>query len=346
MNKKKKNEITIRSSAAEYLTFVASTGDDEKSIEMRYEDENIWLTQKMMATLYDVGLPTINEHIKKIYADNEQSEEATIRKFRIVQKEGEREVSREVNHYNLQMVIAVGFKVNNERAVQFRKWANSIVKDYTIQGWVMDDERLKNDGSVLTKEYFEKQLEKIREIRLSERKFYQKITDIYATALDYDPSAKATQRFFAAVQNKLHYSVHGQTAAEVIYNRADAEKENMGLTNWDGAPISKIHKYDVTVAKNYLSETELHQLERIVSAYLDLAEMQAERHIPMTMADWEERLNGFLTVWDREILQDNGKISAELAKMHAESEFEKYRIVQDRLYESDFDRFVLSEETE
>ena len=346
MNKKKKNEITIRSSAAEYLTFIASTGDDEKSIEMRYEDENIWLTQKMMATLYDVGLPTINEHIKKIYADNEQSEEATIRKFRIVQKEGEREVSREVNHYNLQMVIAVGFKVNNERAVQFRKWANSIVKDYTIQGWVMDDERLKNDGSVLTKEYFEKQLEKIREIRLSERKFYQKITDIYATALDYDPSAKATQRFFAAVQNKLHYSVHGQTAAEVIYNRADAEKENMGLTNWDGAPVSKIHKYDVTVAKNYLSETELHQLERIVSAYLDLAEMQAERHIPMTMADWEERLNGFLTVWDREILQDNGKISAELAKMHAESEFEKYRIVQDRLYESDFDRFVLSEETE
>ena len=344
MNKKKKNEITIRSSAAEYLTFVASTGDDEKSIEMRYEDENIWLTQKMMATLYDVGLPTINEHIKKIYADNEQSEEATIRKFRIVQKEGERQVNREVNHYNLQMVIAVGFKVNNERAVQFRKWANSIVKDYTIQGWVMDDERLKNDGSVLTEEYFEKQLEKIREIRLSERKFYQKITDIYATALDYDPSAKATQRFFAAVQNKLHYSVHGQTAAEVIYNRADAEKENMGLTNWDGAPVSKIHKYDVTVAKNYLSETELHQLERIVSAYLDLAEMQAERHIPMTMADWEERLNGFLTVWDREILQDNGKISAELAKMHAESEFEKYRIVQDRLYESDFDRFVLSEE--
>lgn len=346
MNKKKKNEITIRSSAAEYLTFVASTGDDEKSIEMRYEDENIWLTQKMMSVLYDVDIRTVNEHIKKIYADNELAEKATIRKFRIVQKEGEREVNREVNHYSLQMIISVGFKVNNERAVQFRKWANYIVKDYTIQGWVMDDERLKNSGSVLTKEYFEKQLEKIREIRLSERKFYQKITDIYATALDYDPSAKATQRFFAAVQNKLHYSVHGQTAAEVIYNRADAEKENMGLTNWDGAPVSKIHKYDVTVAKNYLSEKELYQLERIVSAYLDLAEMQAERHIPMTMADWEERLNGFLTVWDREILQDNGKISAELAKMHAESEFEKYRVVQDRLYESDFDRFVLSEEIE
>ena len=343
MTKKKKKEITIRSSAAEYLTFIASTGDDEDSIEMRYEDENIWLTQKMMATLYDVGLPTINEHIKKIYADNELSEEATIRKFRIVQKEGEREVSREVNHYNLQMIIAVGFKVNNERAVQFRKWANAIVKDYTIQGWVMDDERLKNSGSVLTKEYFEKQLEKIREIRLSERKFYQKITDIYATALDYDPSASATKRFFAAVQNKLHYSIHGQTAAEVIYHRANAEKENMGLTNWDGSPQSKIHKYDVIVAKNYLTENELGQLERIVSAYLDMAEMQAQRHIPMTMADWEERLNGFLTVWDREILQDAGRISAELAHMHALSEFEKYRVVQDRLYQSDFDKFILDE---
>lgn len=344
--KNKKSEITIRSSAAEYLTFIASTGDDEKSIEMRYEDENIWLTQKMMAVLYDVGLPTVNEHIKKIYSDNELLEEATIRNFRIVQNEGERQVGRDVKHYNLQMIIAVGFKVNNERAVQFRKWANSIVKDYTIQGWVMDDERLKNSGTLLTKEYFEKQLEKIREIRMSERKFYQKITDIYATALDYDPSAKATQRFFAAVQNKLYYSVHGQTAAELVYNRANAQKENMGLTSWDGAPESKIHKYDVTVAKNYLSENELHQLERIVSAYLDMAEMQAERHIPMTMADWEERLNAFLTVWDKEILQDAGRISAELAKMHAESEFEKYRIVQDRLYKSDFDRFILSDADE
>ena len=341
MKKKNNKEVSVvRSSAAEYLTFIASTGDDNDSIEMRYEDENIWLTQKMMATLYDVGLPTINEHIKKIYTDNELLEEATIRNFRIVQNEGERQVSRDVKHYNLQMIIAVGFKVNNERAVQFRKWANSIVKDYTIQGWVMDDERLKNGGTVLTKEYFEKQLEKIREIRLSERKFYQKITDIYATALDYDPSAKATQRFFSAVQNKLHYSIHGQTAAEVIYNRADAQKENMGLTSWDGAPKGKIHKYDVTVAKNYLSEHELYQLERIVSAYLDLAEVQAERHIPMTMSDWEERLNGFLKVWDREVLQDSGKISAELAKMHALTEFEKYRVIQDRLYESDFDKYI------
>jgi len=341
---KKKKEITIRSSAAEYLTFIAATGEDEKSIEMRNEDENIWLTQKMMATLYDVSVSAVNQHLKKIYDDKELEPNSTIKKYLIVQKEGTREVSRKTDHYSLQAIIAVGFKVNNERAVQFRKWANSIVKDYTIQGWVMDDERLKSGGSVLTEEYFEKQLEKIREIRLSERKFYQKITDIYATALDYDPSAKATHRFFAAVQNKLHYSVHGQTAAEVIYNRADAKKENMGLTNWDGAPNSKIHKYDVVIAKNYLSENELYQLERIVSAYLDLAEMQAERHIPMTMADWEERLNRFLTVWDREILQDAGKISAELAKLHAESEFEKYRVVQDRLYESDFDRFVLAEE--
>ncbi len=229
--KKDKREISIvRSSAAEYLTFVASTGADEKSIEMRYEDENIWLTQKMMASLYDVDVRTINYHIKKIYSDSELEQSATIRKYRIVQTEGSRQVAREVNHYNLQTIISVGFKVNNERAVQFRKWANQIVKDYTIQGWVMDDDRLKNSGTVLTKEYFEKQLEKIREIRLSERKFYQKITDIYATALDYDPSAAATKRFFAAVQNKLHYSVHGQTAAEVIYNRANAEKEHMGLT--------------------------------------------------------------------------------------------------------------------
>lgn len=342
--KKDKCEISIvRSSAAEYLTFAASTGDDKDSIEMRYEDENIWLTQKMMAALYDVDVRTINDHIKKIYSDSELEQSATIRKYRIVQTEGSREVAREVNHYNLQMIISVGFKVNNERAVQFRKWANQIVKDYTIQGWVMDDDRLKNSGTVLTKEYFEKQLEKIREIRLSERKFYQKITDIYATALDYDPSAAATKRFFAAVQNKLHYSVHGQTAAEVIYNRADAEKEHMGLTTWDGSPKSKIHAYDVVVAKNYLTEKELSQLGRIVSAYLDLAEAQAERHIPMTMADWEERLNGFLKVWDRDVLQDAGKISAELAKSHALSEFEKYRIVQDRLYQSDFDRILLEE---
>lgn len=339
--KKNKQEITIRSSTAEYLTYIASVGDDEKTIEVRYQDENIWLTQKMMAELYGVKVSTINEHIKKIFADNELVEDSTIRNFRIVQNEGGRKTNRDTKHYNLQMIIAVGFKVNNERAVQFRKWANSIVKDYTIQGWAMDDERLKKGGSILTRDYFEKQLERIREIRLSERLFYQKITDIYATAIDYDPTSKITQRFFSAVQNKLHYSVHGQTAAELIYNRADAEKENMGLTSWDGSPNSKIHKYDVVVAKNYLTEQELSQLGRIVSAYLDMAEAQAERNIPMTMEDWEQRLNGFLKLWDRDVLQDNGKISAELAKAKAESEFEKYRIVQDRLYQSDFDKLLL-----
>ncbi len=339
---RKKNEITIRSSAAEYLTYVAAIGDNPESIEVRYEDENIWLTQKMLATVYGVDVRTINYHIKKIYEDNELEENSTIRNFEIVQKEGNRDVSRNVTHYNLQMIIAVGFKVNNERAVQFRKWANQIVKDYTIKGWVMDDERLKNGGSILTEKYFEEQLERIREIRMSERKFYQKITDIYATSIDYDKTAKATIRFFTSVQNKLHYAVSGNTAAEIIYNRADSTKEHMGLTSWEGAPNSKIHKYDVIVAKNYLSEKEIGQLERMVSAYLDLAEMQAMRHIPMTMADWEERLNGFLKLWDHEILKDNGKISAEMAKIHAETEFEKYRVIQDRIYISDFDELLLN----
>ena len=336
----KKKEITIRNSAAEYLTFIAATGDNPSRVELRYEDENIWLTQRMMAELYGVDVRTINEHIQKIYDDNELTESATIRNFRIVQTEGSREVSREVKHYSLQMIISVGFKVNNERAVQFRKWANAVVKDYTIQGWVMDDERLKRGGTILTKDYFEKQLERIREIRMSERRFYQKITDIYATAIDYDPTAKSTQRFFAAVQNKMHYSVHGHTAAELIYKRADADKEHMGLTTWEGAPHGKIHKYDVTIAKNYLTEDELQSLGRIVSAYLDLAEVQAMRHIPMTMEDWEKRLNGFLSLMDRDVLKDAGRISAELAKARAESEWEKYRVVQDRLYTSDFDRFL------
>lgn len=337
---KNKNGITIRSSAAEYLTYVASIGDQVDSIEMRYEEENIWLTQRMLSTLYDVDVRTISDHIQKIYADIELIEDATIRNYRIVQTEGTRQVNRNVKHYNLQMVIAIGFKVNNERAVQFRKWSNTIVKDYTIQGWVMDDERLKDGGSVLTEKYFEKQLEKIREIRMSERKFYQKISDIYATSLDYDASAKATKRFFVALQNKMHFSIHDLTAAEVIYNRANADKQYMGLTSWDGSPDSKIHKSDIVVAKNYLSKDEIGQLERIVSAYLDIAELQAMRHIPMTMEDWEKRLNGFLKLMDREVLQDAGKVSAEITKAHAESEFEKYRIIQDRLFESDFDRFL------
>ena len=339
----KKNEISIRSSAAEYLTYAASVGDQPLSVELRYEDENLWLTQRLMAELYGVEKSTISEHITKIFNDGELEEGATVRKFRTVQQEGDRMVNRDLVHFNLQMIIAVGFKVNNERAVQFRKWANGIVKEYTIKGWVMDDVRLK-EGSFLTDKYFDAQLERIREIRMSERKFYQKITDIYATSLDYDPHAPATVRFYATVQNKLHYAIHGHTAAELIMERADAEKEHMGLTTWEDAPKGKVRKSDVTVAKNYLSEDELAQLSRMVSAYLDLAESMALRHIPMTMEDWETRLNGFLTLLDREVLADAGKVSAEMARIHAETEWEKYRITQDRLYQSDFDRFLLLEE--
>jgi len=342
---KKKTEITIRSSAAEYLTFVASTGDSAESIEMRYEDENIWLTQKMMAELYRVDIRTINYHIKKVFEDSELEKDATIRKFRIVQTEGGRQISRDVNHYNLQMIIAVGFKVNNERAVQFRKWANAIVKDYTIQGWAMDEDRLKNGGSVLTKEYFDHLLERIREIRLSERRFYQKVTDLYATALDYDNSAKTTKLFFANVQNKLHWAIHRHTAAELIMERANAEKPHMGLTSWENYPNGKIQKFDVSIAKNYLSADELTALERIVSLYLDYAEYQASRHIPMTMEDWAQRLNRFLEFNEHEILSDNGRVTHEIAKSFAESEFEKYRIIQDQLYESDFDRFLALEQS-
>lgn len=337
---KKKDEITIRSSAAEYLTYVASIGDQQDSIEMRYEDENIWLTQKMMATLYDVDVRTINEHIKKIYRDSELEETSTIRKFRIVQSEGSRQVNRNVNHYNLQMIIAVGFKVNNERAVQFRKWANSIVKDYTIKGWAMDVERIKR-GTYLTEKYFDEQLERIREIRASERKFYQKITDLYATAIDYDKTAAATKRFYATVQNKMHYAIHGHTAAELILERADHQKDHMGLATWADAPDGKIKKSDVIIAKNYLSEAEMGQLERMVSAYLDFAESMTLRHIPLTMEDWENRLNGFIQMFEYGLLKDAGKVSAEIARLHTETEFEKYRVIQDRLFMSDFDRYLL-----
>ena len=337
---KKKDEINIRSSAAEYLTYVASVGNQQDSIEMRYEDENIWLTQKMMATLYDVGLPTINEHIKKIYADSELEETATIRNFRIVQTEGSRQVTRDTKHYNLQMIIAVGFKVNSERAVQFRKWVNQIAKDYTIKGWVMDDERLKR-GTYLTEKYFDEQLERIREIRASKRKFYQKITDLYATAIDYDKNSATTRRFYATVQNKMHYAVHGHTAAELIVKRADHTKEHMGVTTWADAPDGKIKKSDVTVAKSYLSQDEMKQLNRMVTAYLDFAENMTLRHIPLTMQDWEKRLNSFIEMFDYGILQDAGKVSAEIAKLHAETEFEKYRVIQDRLFMSDFDKFML-----
>ena len=324
----KNREITIHSSAAEYLTYVASTGSNSDSFEMRYEDENIWLTQKMMATLYDVSVSAINQHLKRIFEDNELVEESVIKKYLITASDGK---SYSTKHYNLQAIIAVGFKVNNERAVRFRKWAGQIVKDYTIQGWTMDKERLKK-GHMFTDEYFERQLENIREIRLSERKFYQKVTDLYATAFDYDKDAKTTWQFFKMVQNKMHWAVHRHTAAELIVERANAEKEHMGLTTWESAPDGKIVKADVSVAKNYLSEKEMSYLERIVSLYLDYAELQAERRIPMSMEDWAKRLDGFLEFNGNELLMGPGKVSAEQAKLHAETEFEKYRIVQDRLF--------------
>ena len=337
MESEKKDSALTRSSAAEYLTFVASTGEDKDSIEMRYEDENIWLTQKMMATLYDVSVAAINQHLKKIFEDGELQEEAVIKKYLITATDGKK---YNTNHYNLQAIIAVGFKVNNQRAVRFRVWANQIVEQYTIKGWAMDEERLKNGGTVLTKKYFEEQLERIREIRISERNFYQKLTDIYATSLDYDRNALTTKEFFAKVQNKMHYAVHRHTAAELIYERADAEKPHMGLHTWKDAPNGKIKKSDVSVAKNYLTEEEMKSMELIVSAYLDLAENRARRHIPMTMEDWAKRLDIYLQADDLEVLKDAGKISAQLAKMHAETEFEKYRVVQDRLYQSDFDRYL------
>ena len=341
MESEKKDSALVRSSAAEYLTFVASTGEDKDSIEMRYEDENIWLTQKMMATLYDVSVAAINQHLKKIFEDGELQEEAVIKKYLITATDGKK---YNTNHYNLQAIIAVGFKVNNQRAVRFRVWANQIVEQYTIKGWAMDEERLKNGGTVLTKKYFEEQLERIREIRISERNFYQKLTDIYATSLDYDRNALTTKEFFAKVQNKMHYAVHRHTAAELIYERADANKEHMGLTTWENAPDGKILKADVTVAKNYLSKEEMNYLERIVSLYLDYAELQAERKIPMSMEDWAKRLDGFLEFNGNELLTGPGKISAEQAKLHAETEYEKYRVIQDRLYESDFDRFLMLEQ--
>lgn len=334
----KKTDITIRSNAAEYLTYIASSG--EVGIEIRYEDENIWLTQKMLSTLYDVEINTINYHIKKIYNDNELTEKATIRKFRIVQKEGKRNIEREVIHYNLQMIIAIGFKIDNEKAVQFRKWANKIIKEFTIKGYAMDDERLKNSGSILTEKYFEQLLERIREIRLSERRFYQKLTDIYCTSIDYDRNSKRTIEFFKTVQNKMHYAITGNTAAEIIYNRVDSNKKHMGLKTWDGAPDGKIIKSDVIIAKNYLNEDEISSLRRIVSAYLDLAEDKAERHIPMTMEDWFKRLDEFLKLTDREILKNARKISHKIAVDKAEAEFEKYRITQDQIYLSDFDKYI------
>jgi hypothetical protein len=309
-------------------------------MEVLYFDESIWMTQKMMATLYDVTKQDINSHIQKVYNDQELDENSTVKNFLTVQREGNRDVERDLLHYNLQMIIAVGFKVNSEKAVQFRKWVNQIATTYTIKGWVMDEERLK-EGTFLSDKYFDEQLEKIREIRLSERKFYQKITDIYATAVDYDKAAKTTRDFFAKVQNKMHYAVHGHTAAELIYERADAQQPHMGLTTWKEAPDGKIIPSDVVVAKNYLSKEEIESLSRIVSAYLDLAEDRAKRKIPMTMDDWAKRLDVFLQADEREVLHDAGNITAKIAEEHALSEFEKYRIIQDQQFLSDYDKYLI-----
>ena len=337
--KKDKREISIvRSSAAEYLTFITATG--ESDVNAVYCDENVWLTQKMMGLLYNVETHTINYHLKKIFADGEIDENSVIRKFRITAADGK---TYNTNHYNLSAIIAVGNKVDSPRAVQFRKWANCIIEEFTVKGFAMDDERLKNGGTILTKDYFEEQLERIREIRLSERRFYQKITDIYATSIDYDVKAETTRRFFARVQNQLHWAIHGETAAETIYRRADSSKENMGLTTWKDAPNGKIQKFDVVIAKNYLTQKELSAMARIVNAYLDLAELRAEEQVPMTMEDWAEQFEGVLRLSRKEILTNAGSISAKIAEQHALSEFEKYRVVQDRLYQSDFDRILLED---
>lgn len=337
-----KNQVTIRSSAAEYLTYIAGVGKAAEQFEIRYEDENIWLTQKMLAALYGVDVRTVNYHLKKVFADAELSEDSVIRNFRITAADGK---NYRALHYGIQAVIAVGFKVNSERAVQFRKWVNGIAREYTIKGWVMDDERLKQ-GTYLSDKYFDEQLERVREIRASERRFYQKITDIYATAVDYDRTAAATRRFYATVQNKMHYAVHGHTAAELIVERADAEKPHMGLTTWKAAPDGKIIRSDVSVAKNYLSTEEMMQLNRLVTAYLDFAENMALRKIPLTMEDWENRLNSFIEMFEYGLLKDAGRVTAEIAKLHAETEFEKYRIVQDKLFLSDYDRYLLELEKE
>ena len=331
------NNKLIRNSTNEFLMFTAQAG--ENSIEARYEDETIWLSQKLMATLFEVDVRTINEHLKNIYTQKEQTETATIRYFRIVQTEGNREVNREVAFYNLDAIISVGYRVNSIRATQFRQWATKVLKDFAIKGFVLDKKRLEN-GSFLNENYFEELLAEIREIRLSERKFYQKVTDIYATSLDYNKDAVSTKAFFAKVQNKLHFAIHGHTASELIHKRVDSSKDKMGLTSWKNAPEGKIIKTDVAIAKNYLNKEELESLGKIVNAFLDLAENRAQRKIPMTMQDWATRIDQFLAFDEREILQDGGKISAEIAKEKAETEFEKYRIIQDRLFESDFDKEI------
>lgn len=333
----------IRNSTAEFLIFTGQSG--EQSIEARYEDGTIWLSQKLIAELFGVTKPTINEHLKNIYAEGELTQEATVRKFRTVQQEGQREVTRTLEHYSLDAIISVGYRVNSIRATQFRQWATQVLKQFAVRGYVIDKQRMEN-GSFLGEDYFEHLLAEIREIRLSERRFYQKITDIYATSVDYNRAAPTTKNFFAKVQNKLHFAIHGHTAAELIKARADSNKLHMGLTSWGNAPLGKVVKTDVVIAKNYLTQPELESLGRVVNAYLDLAEERARRNIPMTMEDWAKRLDMFLEFDDREVLQDSGKVTAKLAKAFAESEFEKFRILQDRLFESDFDRLLEDDETE
>lgn len=337
MRKMENKKLQIRNSTAEFLTFTAETG--EKSIEVLYAEENVWATQEMMTILYDTTKQNISSHLVKAFKENEIDDEATVKEFLTVQMEGEREVQRKRKFYSLEAIISVGFRVNSTRAIQFRQWAINILKNYSVKGYVLDNDRMKN-GAFLDEDYFEHLLDEIREIRASERRFYQKITDIYATAMDYNVNAPTTKDFFSIVQNKLHFAIHGHTAAEVIVNRADATKEHMGLTTWKNAPDGKIVKRDVSIAKNYLAKEELESLDRIVSMYLDYAEDQARRRIPMTMQDWSKKLNAFLQFNEREILEGSGKVTAEMAKTFAESEFEKYRITQDRLFKSDFDRLI------
>lgn len=334
-------ELSIRSSAAEFLIFETQAKED--SIEVRYEDNTLWLTQKMMAQLFSVESNTITYHLQDLFRSKEITEDSTTRKFRVVQTEGNRQVTREILHYNLEAIISVGYRVNSIKATQFRRWATGILQQYAIKGYVLDKKRMEN-GSFLGEDYFEELLEEIREIRLSERRFYQKITDIYSTAMDYDKDSPITKEFFSKVQNKLHFAVSHQTAAEIVYDRADHTKQNMGLTTWKNTPNGKIIKSDVSVAKNYLSKEEIDDLEHIVSAFLDIAENRAKRKIPMTMEDWASRIDKFLLADDRDILENASKISAEIAKEKAESEFEMYRVIQDRTFKSDFDLF--SEEIE
>ena len=328
-------KLQIRNSTAEFLIFQIE--NKEEGIEVLYQDETLWLTQKTMSILFDVDIRTINEHLKNIYSQGEVDKNTTIRKNRIVQKEGNRNISREVFIYSLDAIISVGYRVNSVRATQFRQWCTFILRQFAIRGYVIDKKRMEN-GSFINEDYFEHLLAEIREIRLSERRFYQKLTDIYATSIDYNLNAPTTRLFFKKVQNKMHYAVHGHTAAELIVERADAEKEHMGLTTWEKAPNGKIVKTDVSIAKNYLKEEELESMGRLVNAFLDLAEDRAKRHIPMTMEDWAKRIDKFLDSDDRPILNDSGKMSAEQAKDYAETEFEKNRIFQDRVFQSDFDK--------